>query len=227
MICDNNGCGCGIRTSSLIITGSGAVGDPYVIDAYAFSIVTSATRPASPSIGQSIYETDTKRYLTWDGSFWIIMGGSMPECVLTNLNTNTAITIADATPTDLVLTNEQVDTDGFHAGTTSVFTIPAGLGGEYIISVFYQWTNNITGYRLILVTIGSNATTTTELTIINDELIPSINTANTYQNLAADSVRLEAGATVLIQAYQTSTVSLTIIRARASLRMVKHIPSLT
>lgn len=34
-------------------------------------VCTSSTRPASPFEGQTIYETDTDRLATWDGSAWI------------------------------------------------------------------------------------------------------------------------------------------------------------
>lgn len=34
------------------------------------SQVTSTTRPASPKVGQRIYEIDTGRYLAWGGSNW-------------------------------------------------------------------------------------------------------------------------------------------------------------
>jgi hypothetical protein len=40
-----------------------------------FSIVTSATRPASPWAGQIIYETDTESSFVWDGSAWQGVGG--------------------------------------------------------------------------------------------------------------------------------------------------------
>jgi hypothetical protein len=33
-------------------------------------ICTSTTRPASPFVGQKIYETDTKKELTYDGASW-------------------------------------------------------------------------------------------------------------------------------------------------------------
>ena len=38
-------------------------------------IVTSATRPSSPSEGQVIYETDTNLYYGWNGSSWTSIGG--------------------------------------------------------------------------------------------------------------------------------------------------------
>lgn len=34
-------------------------------------VCTSSTRPASPYVGQLIYETDTGRNLFWDGSNWV------------------------------------------------------------------------------------------------------------------------------------------------------------
>ena len=37
--------------------------------------VTSATRPASPAVGQIIYQTDTAEYFSWDGSAWTVFGG--------------------------------------------------------------------------------------------------------------------------------------------------------
>lgn len=35
-------------------------------------VCTSGTRPSSPQEGMTIYETDTDRQLTWDGSAWVI-----------------------------------------------------------------------------------------------------------------------------------------------------------
>lgn len=35
-------------------------------------VCTSSTRPSSPYAGQAIYETDTNRYLVWDGTAWSI-----------------------------------------------------------------------------------------------------------------------------------------------------------
>jgi len=34
-------------------------------------VVTSTTRPASPTDGQIIYETDTKKFVSWDNSAWV------------------------------------------------------------------------------------------------------------------------------------------------------------
>lgn len=41
----------------------------------AILIVTSSTRPSSPYDGLMIYETDTKRYYSWNGTAWVYRGG--------------------------------------------------------------------------------------------------------------------------------------------------------
>ena len=38
-------------------------------------VVTSGTRPGSPSEGQIIYETDTDSFFGWDGTEWAAIGG--------------------------------------------------------------------------------------------------------------------------------------------------------
>ena len=43
--------------------------------AVGFTICTSATRPAAPWTGQSIFETDTLTPYVWDGSAWQVAGG--------------------------------------------------------------------------------------------------------------------------------------------------------
>ena len=40
------------------------------------TVVTSSSRPGSPSAGEIIYETDTTLYFGWNGSAWTGIGGS-------------------------------------------------------------------------------------------------------------------------------------------------------
>lgn len=49
--------------------------------------------------------------------------------------------IATATTTNITWDTEQYDTDGFHDNSTnnSRFTIPAGLGGKYLVVVHIRW----------------------------------------------------------------------------------------
>lgn len=53
-------------------------------------ICTSSTRPASPSLGLEIYETDTLRTLKWSGSAWIALLGSLPTVPTTTASNGTA-----------------------------------------------------------------------------------------------------------------------------------------
>ncbi len=38
-------------------------------------VVTSSTRPSSPFVGQLVYETDTARVMSYNGSAWVAQGG--------------------------------------------------------------------------------------------------------------------------------------------------------
>lgn len=42
-----------------------------------FQIVTSTTRPATPTSGLMIYETDTKQIYSWSGTAWVYRGGTI------------------------------------------------------------------------------------------------------------------------------------------------------
>jgi hypothetical protein len=52
-------------------------------------VCTSTTRPASPFEGQAIFETDTDRYLIWNGAAWSALGG-----------TSTLVTSLPSSPVD-------------------------------------------------------------------------------------------------------------------------------
>jgi hypothetical protein len=51
---------------------------------------TSGTRPASPVQGMTVYETDTNKYATYDGTAWLYLGGMIPYTpTLTNFSVGT------------------------------------------------------------------------------------------------------------------------------------------
>ena len=93
-------------------------------------IVTSGTRPTGSLryVGAEIYETDTARIWTWNGSAWVPTGGSAPRCSLYRSGTQT---ISDTTLTALTWDSEYWDSDTLHStsSNTSRITIPTGLGG--------------------------------------------------------------------------------------------------
>lgn len=225
MLCSNV-CSCGIVSSSLTITGSGQQGDPWSIETNAYQIVTSVTRPASPSVGQFIYETDTGRIREWDGTYWVIKGGAYPEVNCTQRLSDATTPVLTGSATDLILLNEVVDSDAFHTGTTGVYTIPAGYGGDYAVGAFTRWSADAAGYRVLFVNFASNTTTPLEIEQLASTLAPTVATTNSFQTVSGD-VRLEAGATVTFQVYQTSGSTLSLTRTKAWLRMTNHLPALT
>lgn len=69
----------GTVSLSILTAGSQTIAiTAYLYGATGISIVTSGTRPGSPFTGQQIYETDTLRYLVWDGTAWQIVYGTTP-----------------------------------------------------------------------------------------------------------------------------------------------------
>lgn len=84
-------------------------------------ICTSGTRPGSPSTGQRIYETDTLKELTWNGTAWVIM--------YQPLTTFTAVR-RGGTTADTKGTGGNAQNDGRYSisGGVCFFTIIFGFG---------------------------------------------------------------------------------------------------
>lgn len=54
----------------------GGVGVVTTANVGVLKVVTSSTRPGSPSEGQMIWETDTNLTYQWNGTAWVALGGS-------------------------------------------------------------------------------------------------------------------------------------------------------
>jgi hypothetical protein len=206
----------------LTISGSGGQGDPLQLETNAFQVVTSSTRPAGPTTGQSIYETDTKRYLVYDGTFWVIMAGSMPGCLAYVAAGSQAV--LTAANTDINLPTERYDTDGFHASTNAFLTIPSGLAGDYYLSIGAHTSGNAVGQRTVSHGVTSNGALGNGA-LYRGSIFPSNSTANAWVN-SSGTFRAVAGCVITISLYQDSGSTLTIPDAYLGLDMVRHIPSL-
>jgi hypothetical protein len=219
----SNVCSCGIYSNSLIISGSGGQGDPWQIETNAFQVVTSSTRPAGPVAGQSIYETDTKRYVVYDGTNWVIMAGQMPGC--TAYTTGGAQSSTNAVIADASLVSETYDIGGFHTGTNAFFTVPAGMAGDYAMAGWVKFgPAGVAGQRTVLLALTSNGSQVNPLPRSTN--YPSVNTANSGVTITS-TLRLVAGAVLTLQGYQDSGTSAGLTDAILSLDMIRHIPSLT
>lgn len=71
------------------------------------------------------------------------------------------LTVTTASTTDVTWDSELFDTDGFHdtASNTARFTVPAGLGGKYLLVVNIEWQGSMASTNPI-VYIDKNATNT-------------------------------------------------------------------
>lgn len=97
-------------------------------------ICTSSTRPAHRE-GRVIYETDTDRHLTSDGSAWQRQSHvSSSGRTGVTLRRTTNQTIPNSTQTDISWNVEDQDTDGFISVPSTTITIPSGLGGMYMFT---------------------------------------------------------------------------------------------
>lgn len=104
----------------------------------------------------------------------------------------------DATYTSMTFDTEVFDTDGFHStsSNTSRFTIPAGLGGTYLVQGTIQWVANATGVRFAA--IAKNGTNDTP----SGPLTPSSSFSNRLPTYAV--LQLVAGDYVEVKGYQNS-----------------------
>ena len=108
-------------------------------------VCTSTTRPSTPFHGQAIYETDTKKEYTYNGSAWVqtnststtsgVTGVSNlivpPACQIVRTTNQTGYT----NNSDITFQSAPYDTDGmFSAGSPTKITI--NTAGLYIISLF-------------------------------------------------------------------------------------------
>lgn len=97
-------------------------------------ICTSSTRPASPSLGLEIYETDTLRTLKWSGSAWVALLGSLPTVPVTTTSNGTS-TSGTTETLDSVLGTYQCTLVN---GQRYVATLNNLIGGATVAGDLYQ-----------------------------------------------------------------------------------------
>jgi hypothetical protein len=224
VICGSTTCGCAIQSSSLQVSGNGGEGNPYVLETNAFATVTSSTRPATPSTWQHIYETDTSRHLVWDGTYWQIIGGKFPAFNLIRRPSDGYMELATGqVPTAVGLPSEVLDTDGFHTSTNGFITIPAGLGGHYLIGGHTsRWDAQDVGYLTTVLTITSN----TAILEVADVMVGGFAPIATSNNGHALSklLLLRGGAVVTLGAFTNIAEPWNLLEASLWGHMVRHAP---
>lgn len=114
---------------------------------------TSGTRPASPSSGDLIWETDTTRGVVYDGSTWRPVFGAMPKVRVRS--TTGGQSIANASLIAVNLRNlvnggtEDYDTDAMHDMSANGTRYVATYTGRYKLRANGTWASNATGTRAV------------------------------------------------------------------------------
>jgi hypothetical protein len=193
------------------------------------------TNAASPTY------TDITRYIEWeDPGTWLEVGSWAPPSYGVTGRSNPQLEerfAGDIGPARILLTRTTAMSIGNGGGGTTVLwgnnesyvrhfgatfkaasddsiTIPAGLGGDYLVTFSGQFAANATGVRQLTVTIGSNTGEPDELAAINDSR-PAQGTLPNRLTASA-VVALDAGATLTASAYQNSGGALDLTDMRFS-----------
>jgi hypothetical protein len=123
---------------TLLITGDTPGASTYFNPLLQQSIVpcTSGTRPSSPPEGMTVYETDTDRYSSWNGSAWLTLGQTVTSAftpVLTATTTNPTLGSGSVVAGRYTLWGGKFCT---YMGMITFGTSGVGAGsGQYLISL--------------------------------------------------------------------------------------------
>lgn len=95
-------------------------------------VCTSLTRPASPPLGTTIFETDSNCQLIWTGSAWRLLKGRLLRVRLAGAQQPQAIPDTTSTP----LHFDTIDSDPYLGWSTSTwtYTFPVAVSGTAVAS---------------------------------------------------------------------------------------------
>lgn len=140
----------------------------YGIGSLKFGVCTSTTRPAAPFEGQTIYETDTDRVYTYNGSAWTLVSAEVVIGVALSDET-TAITTGNAKTTiraPFAMTLTSVRANLNTASTSGIPTVDININANTILSTKLT----IDANELTSVT-AATAAVISSASIANDDII--------------------------------------------------------
>ncbi len=113
----------------------------------------------------------------------------------------TLTSIANTTFVSIAMSGEDWDTDGFHSTVTnnSRMTIPAGLGGKYLVVAQMSWDSNTSGERILEIVVNGSAGGGA-----NGWSRDNISNANGMTRSLSCIINLAAGDYVELKGYQSS-----------------------
>lgn len=130
-------------------------------------VCASTTRPSTPFHGQVIYETDTKKEYTYNGSAWVQTNSTSTTSGVTgvsNLIVPPAVRCTRATDlsytggTNITWDGESYDTDAMHNVSSNTDRITISTPGIYIVvgTVYFTFTGTLTYTNLKVFLNGGN-----------------------------------------------------------------------
>lgn len=154
-------------------------------------VCTSTTRPASPTTGLMVFETDKNRISVWDGTIWCPVTNG-PSCRVYN---SASLAIPWASTTLLTFNSERYDPDGMHSTVSNTGRITFAVAGIYEVTAQVEytgradWLNEYVGIRLN----GGNYIAAAMMGTITVGTIPPIlNPKTTYKFAVNDYVEVYA-----------------------------------
>lgn len=166
-------------------------------------ICDSGSRPSgagAPIEGMTIFETDTDRFLIYNGTSWIRVG-TISQTGWTGVHVQRVAlqSIPVGVPTaivwDTVITS---DSDDFIVPSSATLTIPTGLGGIYAATVATNWSAGVG-------TLGAYISVE-----VPSQTIPTHMGINATTGAANAVWILGAGNSVTVNAYHTASSSISL-----------------
>jgi hypothetical protein len=138
--------------------------------------VTSSTRPTSPWTGQTIFETDTGRFLLWQGSAWVIPNSPAQNPTGLEL-VKTATCSAGGTASGGVITigsavSIVTVTNAFSATYDNYKILISGGTGSGTTALEMTLGSSTTGYNNVLIFSSKTGTTVSQAKTDNGSTMP-------------------------------------------------------
>jgi len=169
------------------------------VQTYASSGARNTALP-SPVEGQVVYIADIDRFEFYNGSAWFAVSGKMPRY---EIKLGSTFSITNGT-TAVVTGWTSISNTGGFSGTAGVITVPT-TGRYNMTYVCIHTANNTTGTRGALINLS-----TTGVTYRDTHPAPA-NVAHSQSIfLSMNSIEMNQGDTVTLQAHQTSGVTNTL-----------------
>lgn len=155
-------------------------------------VCTSTTRP-SHSAGQTIYETDTRRNYTSDGTKWILTGGAVPMVMVRrNTAANLTVNAWTALPWVEVLTTDSSTPSMWSSSNPARITVP--VDGLYSVSGAIQFNTPTSGSSSRYLGLRKNGANTSirrghSLTVAANQE-GEMNITSTFRLVAGDYVEM-------------------------------------